>query len=181
MLSPIVQAYTAFKNLWSSIFDKVYQVGRSPLPSFSSPGDAGGYLIRNAKYTGDPGNGVVDFDTRPEVLQFAMEQGLISGRDRAFTGLFIDCDDYASWAYAVCRNIPGCNVQIYTLVDLGLTGTHVICVGTWRGLYFAIDTNGYRTLPDLKVTTLCNVWSEIYKSRGYRYIEADPIPYAFGA
>ena len=176
----LIQAYNLLKNLFSVIIDGVYGgVPRRPVPVFSGPMAANTYLQINCKYTGDPGKGIIDYSTNPEVLQAAMEAGAKGNKDAAFANMHIDCDDYAAWAYAACHKIPGCLGNIYTLLDSGLVGSHVIFVGFYKGGYFAIDTNGYRVLPDNTETTICRVWSTIYAGNGYKYIQAVITPFPF--
>lgn len=171
----LVQFYNALKTWWSNLNDAIMRgAPRRPVPFFLSPEAAGGYLFAHARYTGDPGNGVADFFLHPERLQAAMEQG-----DAAFAGLSVDCDDFASWAFFALRQMRDCTPTIYTLRDAGLVGSHVITVYRQGGKCGAIDTSGHRLLPNLDPDTLCRVWSEMYASRGYRYVEAVVTPNPF--
>lgn len=176
MIETIAAIYLAAKSAWSRAWSWLNpSAPRRPVPRFGTPQEVSQYLMDHAVYTGDPGGGAVDFYTPPEVFQAAMEAGKV-----AAARLSIDCDDYAAYAFAALRQIPGCSPQMYTLIDAGLVGSHVICAFYGPGaLVGAIDTNGFHTLPDLLPNTLCKAWTAIYAREGYRYIDAVPTPFPF--
>ena len=166
MFGWLIASYTQAKSGWSRAIDYIWRKEpRRPVPLFASPKDAAGYLMARAKYTGNPLNGAADFYTNPERIQWAMETG-------DFTQLYIDCDSFAAWAYVALRKIPGCAPQIYTLLDAGLVGSHVVCAFTWNGLRGVVDTNGYRELSDVSPQAICVEFTRVYAQRGYRYIQA---------
>lgn len=175
MFNLIVGAWNGAKSGWSRLNDWLMGgADRRPIPAFATPAEAARYLMDRALYTGDPLSGAADFYLHPTRLQAALE----GGRE-ALVQLSIDCDDYASWAYAALDRIPNCTPFLFTLRDANGWGHHVICVYRWNLRYGAIDTNGHRELPDLAPETLCRVWSEIYQRAGYRYVEAISTPYPF--
>lgn len=177
----LIQTYLALKAGWSFLVDRFFSpIQRKPLPVFATPREVSDYLQRYAVYTGDPLQGAADFYTDPQVFQSAMELGQQIGKEVAFAKLncHIDCDDYAGYALKACQQIKGCSVRLITLEDISAHfGSHVICAGLWNGGYFAIDTNGYRDLPNWNRETLCKVWNAIYSGRGYNYIDAIESPY----
>lgn len=170
-----VNLYNALKAWWSAVNNGL-KLGapRAPVSAFATPAEVGAYLMAHAAYTGDPLGGAADFFLHPERLQAAMNEG-----PEALKRLSIDCDDYATWAYAALSKVPGCEPRIYTLLDTGLVGSHVVCAYTWRFRCGVIDTNGHRELPDLSERTLCDVFTAIYRTRGYRYVSATVTPYPF--
>jgi hypothetical protein len=181
----LIQLYNTLKNIFSIAIDVITgnSVTRTPLIHFSDPRGVAAYLQTMAKYTGDPGYGIVDFSTNPQVFMSAMLAGAMVGKDAAFANMHIDCDDYAAFAFAACYNIPGVAGKIYTLLDSGLVGSHVIYVGYYKSQFFGIDTNGYRNLPDAEDKTICDTWSRVYAKvpgfPGYNYISATPTPFPF--
>lgn len=171
----IIPLWNTAKSLWSRVNDAIKAgAQRRRLPTFATPEAVSAYLMEHAIYTGDPGNGVLDFYLHPERLQWAMETG-----PAAFQGLAVDCDDFSSYAWLALRTIPECQPLIFTLLDQGLVGSHVVCAYKWRTRYGVIDTNGHRSLPNLEPGTLCRVFSDLYAARGYRYVSAEPTPYPF--
>lgn len=160
-----VSWYLTNKNGWSWANDwACWWHARKAVPHVASPSAAWDYL-KNVPYTGDPFGGVGDFYTHPERIVAEMAAGTARN-------MHLDCDDVAVLAHVMTRQIPGCVSRVVTIVDAGVVGSHVLCVGTFNGQPWAIDTNGYRHLPDLTETTLCRVWNDIYASRGYRYFMA---------
>lgn len=145
---------------------------RRPVPLFSSPEVLGEWMMRHVPYTGDPGGGTLDFYLHPERLMAAIEAG------KAHT-LSVDCDDHACLAFEALR-LMGARPLLFTLIDgSGKFGHHVICgYGTPEG-FGAIDTNGWRPLPNLTPSTLCEEWNRIYAPNGFRYVEAVPTQYPF--
>lgn len=172
----ILNIFNAAKNTWSRVNDWIKRgEPRAPIPTFASPAEAAAYLQKHGAYTGDPLNGAADFVLRPERLQAAMEAG-----PAALARLSIDCDDWAAWAFAALRLIPGCQPQLYTLWDgSGKFGHHVVCGYTWHGGAGVIDTNGHRRLVALSQEQLCVTFTSIYKSVGYVYTSAEPQDYPF--
>lgn len=174
-----VELYNTLKTGWSWANDRfLWGRDRRPVPTFDSPEAASAYLMTHADYTGDGPNGVLDFYLHPERLQAAMEQG-----HEAVKRLMVDCDDYATWAYAALRQVPGCTPLMYTLLDAGMRFNHCICVyarDTAHGRqYGAIDTNGHRPLANIEPATLCKVWTGLYGSQGANYLSATPTGYPF--
>lgn len=176
----IIDFWNLNKALWSLLIFLTFGavMPQAPVPTLATPQDVASYVLR-LPYTGDPVAGVIDFSNAPTVLAGAIETGA-AGR------LAIDCDDFAVLAYACLKQIKGCHPQLVTLKDAsGKFGHHVICV------YFqvrqplgelargAIDTSGWRALPDATPATLCRVWTELYATRGYHYTEAHPTVYPF--
>lgn len=145
---------------------------RRALPRFTQARDAWAYwAAHGAPYNGDPLWGLADFYLHPERTQALLEG--VPG-----SGAPVDCDDLAVWACACLRQTEGLRPRIVTLVDAGLVGSHVICVGEGHGpLRWAIDTNGYRELVDLSPAALCEEWGRIYP--GTRYVAAIDTPYPF--
>ena len=176
----MIEFWNLNKALWSLFYWMTFGLvtPQAPVPKFDTPLMVSAYVLR-LPYTGDPGRGVVDFSNAPTVLAGALETGT-AGR------LAIDCDDFAVLAYACLKQMPGYQPQLVTLRDdSGGWGHHVICVyhrvvqpygELERG---AIDTSGWRSLPDATPATLCRVWTELYAARGYRYTAAIPTPYPF--
>jgi hypothetical protein len=181
----IIEFYNTLKNIFSIAIDVITgnSVTRTPLIKFPDPRGVSAYLQTMAKYTGDPLNGIIDFSTNPQVFMAAMIAGQTVGKDAAFAHMHIDCDDYAAFAYAACYSIPGVTGKIYTLLDSGLVGSHVIYIGYYKGQFFGIDTNGYHVLPDAEDKTILSTWSQIYAKApgfpGYNYISATPTPFPF--
>lgn len=176
-MEPLVQFYNALKAGWSRVND--FLMGgapRRPVPKLGSPEQAGAYLMGHAVYTGDQWGGAGDNYVNPERFQYSMETG-------DWSRIQTDCDDYATWAYAALRQIPGVTPQIVTLLDAGVKFSHVICVYTQDGPagrhYGAIDTNGHRPLANIEPGTLCKVWTGIYGPQGANYISATPTDYPF--
>jgi hypothetical protein len=170
-----VALWNTAKSLWSRANDAIMRgANRRPVPTFATPEAAAAYLMKRAVYTGDPGGGILDFNLHPERLQWAMDTG-----PDAFKGLAVDCDDYATWAWVALRSVPECQPIIYTLLDAGLVGSHVVCAYKWRTRYGVIDTNGHRFLPNIEPGTLCRVFSDLYAARGYHYVSAEPTAYPF--
>lgn len=152
---------------------------RRPVPKFATPYDACQYyaVTHGNIYTGDPFYGVVDIYTHPERVQAAIEIG-----PEQIKKTFIDCDDVACWYYAALLQMPGYTPKIITLIDSNVVGSHVLCGYTAPDGHFGVlDTNGLHYLLDLKPTTLCALWNEIYKDRGYNYIDAVDCAYPFAA
>lgn len=152
---------------------------RLAVPRFHSPEAAAHYyqVEMGNPYTGDPLYGALDNYIDPELLQAGIEAG-----PDAWSRLWIDCDDVAGWYLHAVAGIPGCSARIVTLVDTEITfrnGSHVILAGELGGQAFALDTNGYRPLPDLEEATLCSVWAAIYAEAGYTYAGAVETPYPF--
>ena len=172
-----VGAYNFFKAGWSRLNDWVMGgAPRRPVQKFDAPESAARYLMAKAKYTGDLWGGAGDNYVHPERFQYAMDTG-------DYSRIQTDCDDYATWAYAALRQIPGVTPHIFTLVDAGVKFSHVICVYTedtpHGRLYGAIDTNGHRPLANIEPATLCKVWGDIYGPQGANYIDATPTAYPF--
>lgn len=164
-----VLLYLTHKNGWSWANDwACLWHPRKAAPRVASPAAAWDYL-KNVPYTGDPFGGVGDFYTHPERIVAAMAAGTAKS-------LHIDCDDFALLAFHMTRQIPGCASKVVTLVDSGVKGSHVICVGTFNGQPFGLDTCGYRALPELSEATLCRVWRDIYAAQGYSYFMAVDTP-----
>jgi hypothetical protein len=175
----LVAFYNGLKTFWSAVNNLVMGgAPRHPVPKFDSPEAAAKYLMAHVVYTGDGPGGVMDFYLHPERLQAAMENG-----KEAVERLMVDCDDYATWAYAALRQMVGVRPTIYTLIDSGMKFNHCICVYTedtpHGRLYGAIDTNGQRPLANIEPSTICKVWTGLYGSQGANYIEADETPYPF--
>lgn len=169
----IVTFWNNAKSLWSRINDWVMRdAKRRQIPSFESPHGVSLYLSRYFVYRGDRFGGAGDNYTNPERLQYAMETG-------DWGGMPTDCDDLAIWAYRALLTIPECQPVIVTLRDAGVSGSHVICTYRWHSVCGVIDTNGNRTLPNLDAETLCSTFNEIYKTLGYRYVEAVTTDYPF--
>ena len=176
----IIAFWNLHKALWSLVYWLTFGTvqATAPVPTLASPEEVGAYVGRLG-YTGDPLSGVVDFTHAPEVLAGAIEHGT--------TGLLaLDCDDHAVLAYACLKKLPGVSPQLVTLRDgSGRFGHHVICVYHRIGQPYgelrrgAIDTNGHRELPAATPEALCETWTAIYASRGYRYVSAIPTPYPF--
>lgn len=168
----LVDLYSAAKSLWSRLNDWIKQgEKRKPVPLFESPEVLGAWMQRHVPYTGDPGNGAGDFYLHPERLQHAIEKG-------AAKSLHVDCDDWATYAFEALR-LMGARPLLFTLVDPGITGCHVICAYATPEGFGAIDTNGQRDLPNLLQSTLCVEWNRIYADRGYNYIQAVITAYPF--
>lgn len=169
----IVSLWNNLKAGWSRVNDWLMRYhGRHPVRSFVSPEAIGSYLLLNAKYKGDLIGGALDNYTHPERFQYAMDTG-------DYGSMPIDCDDYAAYAYKALQTIPGCEPQMMTLLDQGLVGSHVVCVYRLGNQFGVIDTNGHRTLPSRDAATLCQTFTDIYASRGYRYVSATPTTYPF--
>lgn len=175
----IIAAYGFLKAGWSLANDLIVRVfgiaTYRPVPNLGTPEACAAYLLKNCEYTGDPGNGAVDLEIPAERLQAAMDRG-----HEAFKRLPVDCDDYAVWAVKALTLI-GADARLFTLrcrINVGDIrnpanwGHHVIAVAMYKGRSVAIDTNGFHELPNALPSTLCSVWSSIYASRGYRYVEA---------
>lgn len=171
----MIALWGIIKSLWSRVNDAMMGgAARAALPSFTSPDAAAVYLMEHALYTGDPGGGAADFYLHPKRLQAAMNAG-----PDAVKRLSVDCDDYATWAYQALLTVPECVPQIFTLLDAGLVGSHVVCAYRWGLLSGVIDTNGHRYLINIEPDTLCSAFTDVYASRGYRYIAASPTAYPF--
>jgi hypothetical protein len=86
--------------------------------------------------------------------------------------LFIDCDDVALLYASMVRQVAGYTVNILTLIDSGIAGSHVICTYTApNGSCGALDTNGHHVLANLDEQTICDHWTAIYGPPfGYKYI-----------
>ncbi|MEK9723943.1 MAG: hypothetical protein VW405_10750 [Rhodospirillaceae bacterium] len=176
----LVEFWNVHKALWSLVYWLTFGTvtPTAPVPTLATPEEVGVYVLRLG-YTGDPLAGVIDFTHAPEVLAGGIEYGT-AGR------LAVDCDDVAVLAYACLKRIKGVSPQLVTLRDeSGRFGHHVICVYHRVGQPYgelqrgAIDTNGWRELPDATPETLCRVWSDLYASRGYRYVDAVHTPFPF--
>jgi len=171
--------WNAAKSVWSRLNDYFMQSQlRAPVPAFKSPADAGSYLYLNAKYTGDPAKGAGDFYLHPERLQAAMLN------PKMFDRLHVDCDDYATWAYAALRQVEGVTPYLMTLMDgSGKLGHHVICAyrhDTPSGsVYGAIDTSGWQPLATLAEQAICKRWTDMYAGYGLSYIRATVTEYPF--
>jgi hypothetical protein len=181
MLTPVQREiallYLESKAGWSASNDRFLAgAPRAAVPKFATPQDAVHYYkdTHGNPYTGDPLYGALDFYTAPGRLAYALEAG-----PEAMKHLWIDCDDVAGFYLAACRQIPGCVARIVTLIDSGIKGSHVICVGTLDGHTFGMDTNGYHALADDHEDTLCAHWTAIYTVWGYHYIGALDSPYPF--
>ena len=173
----IVGAYNFLKAGWSRLNDWLMAgTPRSPIPRFVSPEDVATYLMTHGKYTGDQWGGAGDNYVHPERFAYSMGTG-------DYSRIQTDCDDYATFAYAALRLIPGVTPLMFTLFDAGVRFSHVICVYTedtpHGRLYGAIDTNGHRRLPNIEPATLCKVWGDIYGPQGANYIDATPTAYPF--
>ena len=168
----IIPFFNSLKSLWSRVNDQVMRgAGRRPVPALASPEAVGAYLMTHGRYTGDLAGGALDNWTHPERFQCAMETG--------DWRLPIDCDDFSAWAYVALLKVPGCEPQIMTLLDAGVVGSHVVCVYRQGEHFGVIDTNGHRSLPSRDATTLCQTFTALYASRGYRYVSATPTPFPF--
>lgn len=169
----LISLYNNLKALWSRANDAIMRgAGRRAIPHLSSPEDVGAYLMAHGKYKGDKFNGILDNVTHPERFQYAMETG-------DWGSMPIDCDDYAVWAYRALMLIPECHPMILTLLDERLVGSHVVCAYRKGQVCGVIDTNGHRLLDNLAEETVCRVFSEVYKTLGYKYIKAVFTPYPF--
>lgn len=172
----ILSIFNQAKAAWSRLNDWIKRgEKRAPIPRLASPAEVGAYLQAHGAYTGDPLGGAADFVLHPERLQAAMNDG-----PAALARISIDCDDWAAYACAALRLIPGCYPQLYTLWDdSGRFGHHVVCGYTWNGAAGVIDTNGHRRLKALNQEQLCVTLTEIYKRLGYIYTGAVPHDYPF--
>lgn len=178
MLKPeALAAVTAFLNAkaeWSRANDALmFWAPRRAVPAFKSPQAMVQYYMvdRGNPYTGDPLYGALDHYLHPERLAHGLEAG-----PSFIKGMWIDCDDVAGFYHAVSRK-SGWQSQVITLVDQGLKGSHVICVGTFEGRAWGADTNGFRWLAGLGEEHLCQVWTDLYRGVGYRYLGAIATPY----
>jgi len=175
----IEKLWNALKGAWSRTNDYfMWAQPRAPVPVFGTPAEAGAYLYTRAKYTGDPGRGAVDFYLHPERLQAAILNPALWSRTSA------DCDDFATWAYASLRQMRDVTPYIMTLMDgSGRFGHHVICVYKQGGptgmVYGAIDTSGWQPLTNLSEAYICNRWTEMYASLGFKYTRATVTEYPF--
>ena len=165
----IVEFWNLQKMLWSLTHFLTFGMVQpyAPVPTFASPAAAAAYLGERFVYTGDPLMGVIDFTVNPTRLQAAMEDG-----PEAVKRLALDCDDVAAWAFVALRQM-GATPTIYTLKDSsGKFGHHVVTAYVWRGEQGVIDTNGHQVLRDVAPATLCYVFTDTYRRRGYQYTEA---------
>lgn len=142
------------------------------LPRFAKPEDAAVYWhTHGAPYTGDPLWGALDFYVHPTRYQAILE-------GRPGSAAPVDCDDLAVWSFACLRQTEGLTPRVVTLVDAGITKSHVICVGKGHGpQYWAIDTNGFRFLHNWSAPTLLEEWGLIYPDTAY--VAAVDTPYPF--
>lgn len=167
----ILAIYNTAKALWSRANDWIKAPEpRATVPAFDTPEQAAAYMAQHIPYTGDPAGGAADFYLHPERLQAAIERGYVKT-------LAIDCDDFASWAYLATRD-TGSRV-LFTLRDGDGWGHHVICVGRDRLGPWAIDTSGYRRLPDQSQGTILRVFNEVFAGSGVRFVEAVSTSYPF--
>lgn len=175
MVIKLVSIWNNLKTAWSNAISLLNGPKRTPVKKFTSPEEVAFYLYENFIYTGDPLGGAGDFYTHPEEMQAAFN----SGSD-AVRKLFLDCDDCATYAYAALKTIPNCKPILYTIYDKsGNWGHHVICCFRINDYYGVIDTNGFNELPSLHPKIICELFTRIYKSRGYVYTECVYTPFPF--
>jgi hypothetical protein len=182
---PLIIAYLATKAAWSATNNTiVWWYPRKPIPRFGSPTEAWAYWVQHGNpYTGDPTflgipgtAGAGDLYIDPQRIQAAFEA---PDRQRQLDQLSIDCDDTAGWHCKAIKQMPGYNAEIRTLVDAGLSWSHVIVVFVSPdGKSGAVDTNGVHTLPDLSESTLCAHWKRLYPAANYIAAVASPYPFA---
>ena len=172
----MIELFNHFKSLWSRANDWIKRgEPRAPVPTLTTPQAVADYIGRSFVYTGDPLGGAADFYLHPERLHYAMIQG-----PEYVKRLAVDCDDLASLAYLMLSKVSGCTPALYTLEDgSGNWGHHVVCVYDWYGATGVIDTNGHRRILNLTPERLCATFTDIYRSRGYKYVAALPTPYPF--
>jgi hypothetical protein len=171
----MVQLWNILKAVWSIIISLIDYPEREPIKQFDSPEQVAEYLAQNFIYTGDPLNGAGDFYTHPQVMQAAFTAGRV-----ATSNLWLDCDDCAVYAYAALKTVPGCRPLLYTIYDSsGNWGHHVICGFKIGEKYGVIDVNGLNELPSLNTKIICELFTNIYKSRGYVYTSCIYTPFPF--
>lgn len=171
----LVTFWNSLKAAWSNAIFLLSGPKREPVRQFASPEEVAEYLQEHFIYTGDPLSGAGDFYTHPEEMQAAFN----SGRDMTMK-LFLDCDDCATYAYAALKTIQGCKPILYTIYDgSGNWGHHVICCFRIDERYGVIDTNGLNELPSLDPKIIRELFTKIYKSRGYVYTACVYTPFPF--
>lgn len=171
----LVTLWNALKTIWSNLLLLISGPAREPVRQFSSPEEVADYLAQNFIYTGDPLSGAGDFYTHPEEMQAAFNMGR-----SATNKLYLDCDDCATYAYAALKTIPNCKPILYTIYDnSGNWGHHVICCFKIGERYGVIDTNGLNDLSSLNPKIICELFTTIYKSRGYVYTSCVYTPFPF--
>ena len=175
----VVDFWNLQKGLWSLLIFLTFGLvtpHAEPL-ALATPAAVGAYVCTNLPYMGDPWKGLVDFNHAPSVLQGAIETNTARR-------LAIDCDDFGVLAYAMLAKIPGCKPYLYTLIDQGGVGCHVITLYDWnkpRGgvEHGAIDTSGWRELATLTPAVVLPTWTALYARVGYRYVGMSLTRYPF--
>jgi hypothetical protein len=171
----LVAIWNSLKAVWSTIISLIGYPEREPIRQFNSPVEVAEYLDKHFIYTGDPFNGAGDFYIHPEIMQAAFN----AGREST-SKLSLDCDDCAVYAYVALKTIPGCRPLLYTIYDSsGNWGHHVICAFKFGEEYGVIDTNGLNPLLSLNTKIICELFTNIYKSRGYVYTSCIYTPFPF--
>lgn len=171
--------WSVWNDTYVSIFQSMGPPIKKRIPNFGNPEAVAAYYTKKGSpYTGDPVWGAGDHYLHPNRFYMALENG-------TWRSNYIDCDDIAGFAHIACQMIPGVRSKVVTLFDRYIKGSHVICVGTDAyGRTFAIDTNGFRWLPDLDEATLCRVWRALYLNPAigqdfdYKYAIDTPYPFS---
>lgn len=171
----MIQIWNTLKAAWSNAILLLGGPKRESIKEFTSPEEVALYLQENFIYTGDPLGGAGDFYTHPEEMQAAFNSG-----KEAVSKLHLDCDDCATYAYAALKTIPNCKPLLYTIYDSsGNWGHHVICCYRYDNKFGVIDTNGLNRLPSLNGKIICELFTKIYKPRGYVYTACVYTPFPF--
>lgn len=198
----MIENYLAFKAFLSNINDGFVGWGmRAGFIEERTPKEAAELLWSRGEvlpdgrqyptpYTGDPVGGAIDFYTNPLRLERALR---ISKEE--VKKLRIDCDDIAIWSAVTTRKSRVVDFSIVvTLVDQGLVGSHVVCIGRYKnGDYFRLDTAGLANIPynefiynsdpkafvEINQGKICKIWEELYAERGFKYIDAVYTPDPF--
>lgn len=175
MISLIAKSWFPVKSATSRFVSLFYLDKRRKLLRFSDFRGLATYMANNLKYVADPLSGAIDYYTHPEHVQYMIETGY---KGSPFS---CDCDDYAIFAHANLKAM-GYRPTVYTVLDGGITWSHVICVFQADGKYWMLDTNGLNEVGEfsdkgIMEQAVLNLLGAIYSEA--LYIDIIEITYPF--
>lgn len=145
--------WTRIRQVWNKLCQwKFDGKERAPMPIFSEPTDVWQYLRKKFEYRKDPGKGMLDYFSDPEIFHWRfLREDIPDG----------DCDDVARFAAACIQPMDGVQ-EVYVLHSGFNGGAHATVVFKRHDQWFHFDYGIHPILSPMhaprKVAARYNKW-----------------------